>query len=82
MRKLTEFVLEKRRNVIWKQLKRYTTKYMMPRKAENRRRDGYGECIRFAGRLRTRLQEEIGIVPTTFNGLPGVQLVLLEKRLA
>lgn len=25
--------------------------------------------------------EEIGIVPTTFNGLPGVQLVLLEKRL-
>lgn len=26
--------------------------------------------------------EEIGIVPTTFNGLPGVQLVLLEKRLA
>lgn len=26
--------------------------------------------------------EEIGIVPTTFNGLPGVQLVLLEKHLA
>ena len=25
--------------------------------------------------------EEIGIVPTTFNGLPGVHLVLLEKRL-
>lgn len=25
--------------------------------------------------------EEIGIVPTVFNGIPGVDLVLLEKRL-
>ena len=24
---------------------------------------------------------EVGIVPTTFNGIPGVQLVLLEKHL-
>ena len=26
--------------------------------------------------------KEIGIVPTTFNGIPGVELVLLEKNLA
>jgi GNAT superfamily N-acetyltransferase len=25
--------------------------------------------------------KEIGIVPTTFNGIPGVDLVLLEKNL-
>ena len=25
--------------------------------------------------------KEIGIVPTTFNGIPGVYLVLLEKNL-
>ena len=24
---------------------------------------------------------EIGIIPTVFNGIPGVQLVLLEKKL-
>ena len=25
--------------------------------------------------------KEIGIIPTTFNGIPGVDLVLLEKNL-
>ena len=37
---------------------------------------------RMARRMYRRLgYEEIDIVPTTFNGIPGINLVLLEKTL-
>ena len=39
-------------------------------------------CCCAARRLYARLgYREIGIVPTVFNGIPGVDLVLLEKNL-
>ena len=41
----------------------------------------FGPCTVARAMYKKHGYDEIGIVPTVFNGIPGINLVLLEKHL-